>query len=165
MKPRDRFLKAIKLEEADRVPRLVRWGKEVGQRLSAIVLFVQMREGVSKTDDRIVQIVHVLIQPAPIGLNRSENVTLRASVLERFRQHRGTTVDARYLEARSQQLHGMKARACGDIEYLLRAMLAQDIDKELTFRLPAPLPIDQFIPFVDECLGVLGLIMIALAHA
>lgn len=35
MKPRDRFLKAIKLEEADRVPRLVRWGKEIGQRLSA----------------------------------------------------------------------------------------------------------------------------------
>jgi uroporphyrinogen decarboxylase len=36
MKPRDRFLKAIKLEEADRVPRLVRWGKEIGQRLSGI---------------------------------------------------------------------------------------------------------------------------------
>jgi len=36
MKPRDRFIKAVKLEEADRVPQLVRWGKEIGQRLSEI---------------------------------------------------------------------------------------------------------------------------------
>ena len=36
MKPRDRFLKAVQLKEADRVPQLIRWGKEVGQRLSAI---------------------------------------------------------------------------------------------------------------------------------
>jgi uroporphyrinogen decarboxylase len=36
MKPRERFLKAIKREEIDRVPQLVRLGKEIGQRLSGI---------------------------------------------------------------------------------------------------------------------------------
>jgi uroporphyrinogen decarboxylase len=36
MKPRERFLKAVRREEPDRIPQLVRWGKEVGQRLASI---------------------------------------------------------------------------------------------------------------------------------
>jgi uroporphyrinogen decarboxylase len=36
MKPRERFLKAIKRKEPDRIPQLVRWGKGVGQKLSSI---------------------------------------------------------------------------------------------------------------------------------
>ncbi len=36
MKPRERFLKALRRDQPDRVPQLVRWGKEVGQTLSSI---------------------------------------------------------------------------------------------------------------------------------
>ncbi len=36
MKPRERFLMAIKHQEADRVPQLVRWGKDIGRRLARI---------------------------------------------------------------------------------------------------------------------------------
>jgi uroporphyrinogen decarboxylase len=36
MKPKERFLKALKRQEPDRVPQLVRWGKDVGERLSSI---------------------------------------------------------------------------------------------------------------------------------
>jgi uroporphyrinogen decarboxylase len=36
VKPRDRFLKAVKREEPDRIPQLVRWGKGIGQRLTSI---------------------------------------------------------------------------------------------------------------------------------
>ncbi|MCL5422464.1 MAG: hypothetical protein M1461_08350, partial [Nitrospirae bacterium] len=36
MKPRERFLTALKHKEPDRVPQLIRWGKEIGERLSQI---------------------------------------------------------------------------------------------------------------------------------
>lgn len=36
MKPRERFLMALKHKEPDRVPQLIRWGKEIGARLSQI---------------------------------------------------------------------------------------------------------------------------------
>jgi uroporphyrinogen decarboxylase len=36
MIPRDRFLKALRREEPDRVPQLVRWGAAIGERLSSI---------------------------------------------------------------------------------------------------------------------------------
>ncbi len=36
MKPRERFLKAVKKEEPDRVPQLIRWAKDIGIKLSSI---------------------------------------------------------------------------------------------------------------------------------
>ena len=36
MKPRERFLKAAKKEEPDRVPQLIRWAKDIGIKLSSI---------------------------------------------------------------------------------------------------------------------------------
>lgn len=54
MKPRDRFLKAIRREEADRVPQLVRWGKEVGQRLSSIFGVSGPEVGIRLGNDAIV---------------------------------------------------------------------------------------------------------------
>ncbi|MEW6410134.1 MAG: uroporphyrinogen decarboxylase family protein [Nitrospirota bacterium] len=36
MKPRERFLMALNHKEPDRVPQLIRWGKEIGERLSQI---------------------------------------------------------------------------------------------------------------------------------
>jgi uroporphyrinogen decarboxylase len=36
MIPRERFLKALRREEPDRIPQLVRWGKAIGDRLSSI---------------------------------------------------------------------------------------------------------------------------------
>lgn len=36
MKPRERFLKAVKKAEPDRVPQLIRWAKDIGIKLSSI---------------------------------------------------------------------------------------------------------------------------------
>lgn len=54
MKPRDRFLKAVKRIEPDRIPQLVRWGKGVGQRLSAIFGVLGPELGIRIGNDAIV---------------------------------------------------------------------------------------------------------------
>jgi len=54
MKPRERFLMAIRREVPDRVPQLVRWGKEVGHRLSSIFGVSGHQLGVRIGNDAIV---------------------------------------------------------------------------------------------------------------
>jgi uroporphyrinogen-III decarboxylase len=54
MKPRARFLKAIKREAPDKVPQLVRWGKEVGERHSAIYGLAGEELGIRVGNDAIV---------------------------------------------------------------------------------------------------------------
>lgn len=54
MKPRERFLKAIKRKEPDRIPQLVRWGKDVGQKLSSIFGVAGPELGIRIGNDAIV---------------------------------------------------------------------------------------------------------------
>ena len=54
MKPRERFLKAIKRQEPDKVPQLVRWGKEVGERLSDIYGIAGEELGIRVGNDAVV---------------------------------------------------------------------------------------------------------------
>jgi uroporphyrinogen decarboxylase len=54
MKPRQRFLKTVRREEPDRVPQLVRWGKEIGETLSAIFDVKGQELGLRMGNDAIV---------------------------------------------------------------------------------------------------------------
>ncbi len=58
---------------------------------------------------------------------------------------------------------GMKPCPRRNVEDFLGAVLAEQLDEELAFRLSPTFPIDEFIPLVDESVDVLGLILVRLA--
>ena len=63
---------------------------------------------------------------------------------------RNNELGARYVEPGPQQLNGMEPRAGGDIENFLFSARLEDIDEELAFAFGTRLPVNQFIPFLDE---------------
>jgi uroporphyrinogen decarboxylase len=77
MIPRERFLRAIKREEADRVPQLVRMGKEISQRLSGIFGVSGHELGIRIGNDAIVcQIgINAIMEMAKADLKEGETFT------------------------------------------------------------------------------------------
>jgi len=77
MKPRERFLTALNHREPDRVPQLIRWGKEIGERLADIFGVSDEDLGPRIGNDAIVcQIgMNALMEMSPGGLSEGETFT------------------------------------------------------------------------------------------
>src|SRR5690606_9275322 len=133
--------------------------------LATVVLVVKMGERVAEADYGIVEIMHVPIQPAPIRLDRAEDVAAPMRVLECFSEHRCAAVDARDLEPGLQKLHGVIARAGSHVENFFGAVGPQLLDEELALCFRSALPVDQLVPLCDERFGVFLLVVIGFADA
>ena len=103
--------------------------------------------------------MHVPVQPAPVGLNRAQDVITPAGVLERLGEHDRAAVGAGYLETGFEKLYGVEAGAGCDIQHFLTVLL-EGADEEIAFAVCAAIPIDQLVPFLDEGVDVLGLVLI-----
>ena len=58
----------------------------------------------------------------------------------------------------------MESGASRHVQHALGTAFAQVPDEEVPFPLSPLLPIDQFVPFLDETLDVLCLVMVGLAN-
>src|SRR5690606_7774452 len=103
--------------------------------------------------------------PAPVRLYGFEDQPPLLAVLEGLRQHRCIAVDARDIEACFGQPDRVKPGSAGDIENLVLAARFQHVDEELAFAFRARIPVDQFVPLLDEAFYIFGAVVAGLAHA
>ena len=122
-----------------------------------------MGEGIAEADDRVVFAVHILVQPAPVGMDGLQQHVTLAAVFECLDQHFRIAVRAGDVEAGLHQLHRMKTGAGGDVENLVLAAGLENIDEEGAFAFRPGIPVDEFVPFFDEGLHIFGLVMIGFA--
>src|SRR5690606_24010898 len=109
-----------------------------------------MRKRVAEADHCIVEVVHVAIEPAPVGMDRAQDEAVTPGVLEGLREHHRASVHAGDLETRFEELHGMEPGSGRYVEDLPRSAGAKLLDEEIRFGLRASVPVDQLVPFFDE---------------
>ena len=130
---------------------------ELGERLAAVTLGEQVRERVAEADDRVVLAVHVAVEPAPVGLDHTQDVAAELhAVVEGLGQHLGAAVGGDDgVEAFLEQADRVETGAGRDVEDALHATLAELLDEELALALVARPPVDELVPLVDEAWHVL----------
>ena len=138
---------------------------ELGERAPSILFLEKMSKRVSETDDGVEFSVNVLVQPAPVGVNRLHDETVIARIFECLGKHLGAAIDARHIETGLQKLNRVETGARRDIQNLVFPPFLQNIDEELPLAFRPALPIDQVIPFFDEGFDILLLIMVGFTHS
>src|SRR5690606_29808948 len=138
---------------------------ELGQRLAPVAFREQVGEGVAQTDNGVVLAVHIPVEPAPVGVHHTQDVTaVGQAVGERTGQHLRAAVRTDRLEPFLQQPYRVEPGAGGHVEYLADAAGLQLVDEEAALAFRPPLPVDQFVPLLDETGHVLGDVMVGLAY-
>src|SRR5690606_30639212 len=126
---------------------VLQYGVELRQSAATVVFLEQVRKGVAEAYDGIEELIlHVAIQPAPVGVDGAHDVAVILGVLEGLDQHLGIAVTTGDIEAGLEQLHGVEAGAGGHIEYIVLVELLELLDEEGTFTLGPGFPVDQLVP-------------------
>src|SRR6056297_172702 len=107
--------------------------------------------------------MHVTVQPPPISMHGAQNVPAIPSIFKGSRQHLGAAVGTDDLEPGFQQTHRMKTGARCHVEHLASSMSLQSLDEEIALGFGTRVPVDQFIPLVDEPFNIFLGIIVGLA--
>ncbi len=136
---------------------------ELRERAAPVMFLMQVCERIAEAHDSVVPAASVAVQPPPIGLNSLEHQAPPHAVIECFSQHSRRAISRGDIEARFHETHRVKAGTCRHIQHTRLASSTQNLNEELLLASSSRVPVDQFVPLLDEALDVFDPVQVRLS--